>query len=84
MRPARIEMVNPQIELLSSIDHSANAHEGDKSAAQEEIDSTEVGRIVPIYEGIATFGSRSIRRTIYTALQNLDPRIPDVLPERSA
>jgi len=81
MRPARIEMVNPQIELLSSVDHSANAHEGDKSAAQEEIDSTEVGRIVPIYEGIATFGSRSIRRTIYTALQNLDPRMPDVLPE---
>src|SRR5260370_2091968 len=81
MRPARIEMVNPQIELLSSVDHSAAAHEADKSAAQEEIDSTEVGRIVPIYEAIGTFGSRSIRRTIYTALQTLDPRMPDVLPE---
>src|SRR6266403_2125825 len=81
MRPARIEMVNPQIELLSSVDHSLAAHEADKSAAQEEIDSTEVGRIVPIYEAIGTFGSRSIRRTIYTALQTLDPRMPDVLPE---
>ena len=81
MRPARLEMVNPQIELLSSVDHSATAHAADKSAAREEIDSTEVGRIVPIYEAIATFGSRAIRRTIYTALQSLDPRMPDVLPE---
>src|ERR1700730_824639 len=81
MRPARIEMGNPQIELLSSVDHSAAAHEADKSATQEEIDSTEVGRIAPIYEAIGTFGSRSIRRTIYTALQTLDPRMPDVLPE---
>src|SRR5271154_990203 len=39
LRPARIEMVNPQIELCS-----------------EEMDSTEVGRIVPIYEAIGTFG----------------------------
>src|SRR5579864_2453741 len=81
MRPARLEMVNPQIELLSSVDHSPAAHQADKSAAQEEIDSTEVGRIVPIYEAIATFGSRSIRRTIYTALNALDPRMPEVLPE---
>src|ERR1700720_3605949 len=81
MRPARIEMVNPQIELLSSVDHSAAAHEADKSAAQEEIDSTEVGRIVPIYEAVGTFGPRSIRRTIYTALQTLDPRVPDILPD---
>src|SRR3984893_12323763 len=81
MRPARIEMVNPQIELLSSVDHSADAHQADKSATQEEIDSTEVGRIVPIYEAIGTFGSRSIRRTIYAALQTLDSRMPDLLPE---
>lgn len=81
MRPARLEMINPQIELLSSVEHSSAAHERDKSAGQEEIDSTEVGRIVPIYEAIGTYGSRSIRRTIYTALQNLDSRIPDLLPE---
>src|ERR1700720_431126 len=81
MRPAPTEMGNPTIELPHSLDHSAAAHEADKSATQEEIDSTEVGRIVPIYEAIGTFGSRSIRRTIYTALQTLDPRMPDVLPE---
>jgi ATP-dependent DNA helicase RecG len=66
LRPARIEMVNPQMEMLGN---------GEK-------DSTEVGRIVPIYEAIGTFGSRAIRRAIYTALQALDPRMPDLLPDQ--
>ena len=65
LRPARLEMVNPQMEMLG----------------EGEADSTEVGRIVPIYEAIGTFGSRSIRRAIYTALQLIDPRMPEVLPE---
>src|SRR5215468_5599553 len=63
-RPARVEMVNPQMEVISS----------------DGLDSTEVGRIVPIYEAIGTFGSRAIRRAIYGALQQLDPAMPDVLP----
>jgi ATP-dependent DNA helicase RecG len=63
-RPARREMVNPQIEVLSTA----------------EVDSTEMGRIVPIYEAIGTFGSRMIRRAIYGVLQNLDQQIVDVLP----
>jgi ATP-dependent DNA helicase RecG len=45
------------------------------------MDSTEVGRIVPIYEAIGTFGSRQIRRAMYAAVQLIDPRMPDVLPE---
>ena len=36
---------------------------------------------MPIYEAIGTFGSRSIRRAIYAALQLIDPRMPEVLPE---
>jgi ATP-dependent DNA helicase RecG len=63
-RPARREMVNPQIEVLSTA----------------EVDSTEMGRIVPIYEAVGTFGSRMIRRAIYGVLQNLDQQIVDVLP----
>src|SRR5882672_1317014 len=51
LRPARIEMINPQFELLSD----------------EGQDSTEVGRIVPIYEAIGTFGTRAIRRATYAA-----------------
>ncbi len=62
-RPARVEMVNPQMEVISG----------------EGLDSTEVGRIVPIYEAVGTFGSRAIRRAIYGALQQLDPRMPDVI-----
>jgi ATP-dependent DNA helicase RecG len=65
LRPARLEMVNPQMELLGS----------------EEMDSTEVGRIVPIYEAIGTFGSKQIRRAMYAAVQLIDPRMPDILPE---
>src|SRR5260221_250671 len=65
LRPARLEMVNPQMELLSS----------------EEMDSTEVGRIVPIYEAIGTFGSKQIRRAMYAAVQLIDPRMTDILPE---
>ncbi|HEY1469731.1 MAG TPA: ATP-dependent DNA helicase RecG [Candidatus Acidoferrum sp.] len=66
LRPARHEMVNPQIEVLGA----------------GEIDSTEMGRIVPIYEAIGTFGTRMIRRAVYATLQNLAPSIPDVLPPR--
>jgi ATP-dependent DNA helicase RecG len=65
MRPARLEMINPQLEML-----------GDG-----EPDSTEVGRIVPIYEAIGTFGSRAIRRAMYAAVQLIDANMPDVLPE---
>src|SRR5579863_9816248 len=50
LRPARVEMVNPQFELLSA------------AGSEDAQDSTEVGRIVPIYEAIGTFGTRSIRR----------------------
>jgi ATP-dependent DNA helicase RecG len=64
LRPARVEMVNPQFELLSG----------------ESQDSTEVGRIVPIYEAIGTFGTRAIRRATYAALQQIDARVPDLLP----
>lgn len=65
LRPARLEMINPQIELLNS----------------DEIDSTEVGRIVPIYEAIGTISSKQIRRAMYAAVGLIDPRMPDVLPE---
>ena len=65
LRPARREMVNPQLEILST----------------EEIDSAEMGRIVPVYEAVGTFGTRQIRRAVYATLQNLEPHIPDPLPQ---
>src|SRR5215470_8815457 len=68
LRPARMQMVNPQFELLSD------------DAEPQGGDSTEVGRIVPIYEAIGTFGTRAIRRATYATLQQLDAKFPDLLP----
>ena len=65
-RPGRFEMVNPQVELLSSADAPA--------------DSTEVGRIVPVYEAIGAISSRMLRRMMYGALQNFDGNVHDPLP----
>ena len=65
LRPARLEMINPQIEMLGA----------------EETDSSEVGRIVPMYVAMGTFGSRAIRRVMYAAVQLLDPAMPEALPE---
>jgi len=64
-RPTRLQMINPQFEILS----------GAKS------DSTEMGRLVPIYEAIGAMTSRMLRRLIYAALQNLDGEVPDLLPQ---
>jgi ATP-dependent DNA helicase RecG len=66
-RPGRMEMVNPQIEILS----------GDGAPA----DSTEVGRIVPVYEAMGAISSRMLRRIIHSVLLNFDGNIPDPLPE---
>src|SRR5712664_629205 len=45
------------------------------------MDSTELGPLVPIYEAIGTFGSKQIRRAMYAAVQLIDHRMPDVLPD---
>ena len=66
-RPARLEMVNPEIELIGT---------GEGAPA----DSTEVGRIVPIYEAIGKISSRMLRRIIYNVLNTFDGAIPDALP----
>ena len=66
-RPARLEMVNPQIESVGAAETAAT-------------DSTEVGRIVPIYEALGGISSRMLRRIIYTVLNNFDGNIPDALP----
>jgi ATP-dependent DNA helicase RecG len=64
MRPGRIEMINPEYELLG---------EGDA-------DSTEVGRIVPIYEAMGGISSRTMRRIVYLALEKFAGALPDPLP----
>ena len=63
-RPRRVEMINPEYELLGA----------------EEADSTEVGRIVPIYEAIGGISSRVMRRIIYQALEKFSGPMADPLP----
>lgn len=63
-RPGRMEMINPQCELV----------------AADTADSTEMGRIVPVYEAIGNISSRVLRRILYGALQNLAAAPPDTLP----
>jgi ATP-dependent DNA helicase RecG len=63
-RPGRIEMINPQCEAVGA----------------DATDSTEMGRIVPIYEAISNISSRVLRRIIYGALQNLSSAPADSLP----
>ncbi len=62
-RPGRIEMINPEYELLGG----------------GEADSTEVGRIVPIYEAIGDISSRMIRRIVYQALEKFSGPFSDPL-----
>jgi ATP-dependent DNA helicase RecG len=67
-RPGRKGMVNPQIESVGI------------AGPNQPVDSTEVGRIVPIYESVGGLSSRTLRRIIYSILINLDSNIPDILP----
>jgi ATP-dependent DNA helicase RecG len=66
-RPARIEMVNPEFELVGSADGRPP-------------DSTEVGRIVPIYESVGGLSSRMLRRITYQVLLSFETNVPDPLP----
>ena len=72
-----LQINQPQYELLDG----GGEGEPDLESAKE-IESLEVGRIVPIYESAANnkLTSRWFRRIIYGVLQNLAPEIPDGVP----
>jgi len=71
-----LQINQPQFEILDS---GQGELEGEDAA---EIESLEVGRIVPIYESAANqkLTSRWFRRVIHGALENLGPNLPDGLP----
>jgi ATP-dependent DNA helicase RecG len=66
-RPTRVEMVNPEFELVGRADGRPP-------------DSTEVGRIVPIYESVGGLSSRMLRRIVHQVLLNFETDVPDPLP----
>jgi ATP-dependent DNA helicase RecG len=72
-----LQINQPQFEILNG----AGDGELDLESAQD-VESLEVGRIVPIYESAASakLTSRWFRRIIHGALENLAPQIPDGVP----
>jgi len=73
-----LQLVQPQFEILG------DAAEGDPAGGHSQAaESLEVGRIVPIYEsaGQGRLTSRWFRRIIHSALENLNPSLPEALPE---
>jgi ATP-dependent DNA helicase RecG len=73
-----LQINQPQFEVL---DGGGGEGELDLETAKE-VESLEVGRIVPIYEATANnkLTSRWFRRIIHGALQNLAPQIADGIP----
>jgi ATP-dependent DNA helicase RecG len=64
---SNLQLVQPQFEILPEDEPEGG-------------NSIEVGRVVPIYEGMANLGTRAIRRLIWTALASLGDNLPDRLP----
>jgi ATP-dependent DNA helicase RecG len=75
-RQHQLQIVQPQFEILG--DAAEDATGAEKKAAE----SLEVGRIVPIYEsaGQGRLTSRWFRRIIRTALETLNPDLPESIP----
>jgi ATP-dependent DNA helicase RecG len=71
-----LQISNPQFEILGDRVDSGNGAE--KRAAE----SLEIGRVVPIYESIGRLTPRWFRRAIRTALENLNPDLPEPIPAR--
>ena len=75
-RSGELQIVQPQFEILGDPAESGGGAE--KKAAE----SLEIGRIVPIYESIAQgrLTPRFFRRIIRTALDDLNPGLPEPIP----
>jgi len=75
-RNHELQIVQPQFEILG------DAAEDGTGAEKKAAESLEVGRIVPIYEsaGQGRLTSRWFRRIIRTALENLNPNLPESIP----
>jgi ATP-dependent DNA helicase RecG len=71
-RSRELQLLQPQFEILEDPADS-------KNGAQKKA-SLEIGRIVPIYEATGRLTSRWFRRIIHTALENLNPNLPDPIP----
>jgi len=69
-----LQISNPQFEILS------DPSDGGENGAEKRAESLEIGRIVPIYESIGRLTPRWFRRAIRTAIENLNPDLPEPIP----
>ena len=72
----RFEILQPQFEILH------DPSESPETGEEQQWQSLEVGRIVPIYEaaGNGRLTARWFRRVIHGMLENLDADVPDAIP----
>ena len=65
-RKHRLQMIQPNFEIVSD--------------SNKETDSTEMQRIVPIYEAVGTVNARLLRRLVASTLVMTQDAIPETLP----
>jgi len=82
-----LQMLQPQFEILDEAEAAGDeaALTPTKAGATDDAEarkwhSLEVGRIVPIYEGTGRLTTRWFRRIIHSALEALEPNLPDAIP----
>ena len=75
LRTRELQIIQPQFEILGDATDA-----GSDSTEKKVAESLEVGRIVPIYEGTGKLTTKWLRRIVHTALENLTPDLPDVIP----
>jgi ATP-dependent DNA helicase RecG len=73
-----LQMLQPQFEILDEAEADNAGDDGGDSRSKWR--SLEVGRIVPIYEGTGRLTTRWFRRIIHSALEAIDPNLPDAIP----
>jgi ATP-dependent DNA helicase RecG len=76
-RGGELQIIQPQYEMLGDAGDGVDGGSEKKAAV-----SLEIGRIVPIYEsaGQGKITSRWFRRIIHTALESLNPELPEPIP----
>jgi ATP-dependent DNA helicase RecG len=80
-RSGELQIIQPQFEILGDPTDGADG-EPATGPAKKAAESLEIGRIVPIYESVgqARLTPRWFRRILRTALENLNPDLPEVIP----
>jgi ATP-dependent DNA helicase RecG len=81
-RSGELQIIQPQFEILG--DPADGANGGPDASQKKAAESLEIGRIVPIYESIGQgkLTPRWFRRVLRTALDNLNPELPEPIPAK--